>query len=159
MTRTNESNQWTLALDTYTLQLHCTLYTSGDFLNWFRKSLHRFAALNSKPPSVMVPLLFFFQKYWFSLFFPILLASVEGLGGSGALQGLSECLVMVLGPLEVLVVVSWMPLGRLLESLGLLWEPHGGLLGTSWGCLGSLSGWLVAPRTFESWFFKQHWFS
>ena len=39
-----------LALDTYTLQLHCTLHTSGDFLNWFRKSLHRFAALNSKSP-------------------------------------------------------------------------------------------------------------
>ena len=50
LNRTNESNPWTLALDTYTLQLHGTLHTSGDFLNWFRKSLHRFAALNSKSP-------------------------------------------------------------------------------------------------------------
>ena len=50
LNRTNESNQRTLALDTYTLQLHGTLHTSGDFLNWFRKSLHRFAALNSKSP-------------------------------------------------------------------------------------------------------------
>ena len=32
------------------MQLHCTLHTSGDFLNWFRKSLHRFAALNPKSP-------------------------------------------------------------------------------------------------------------
>ena len=35
-----------------TLHLHYTLYTSGDFLNWFRKSIHRFdwfAALNSNP--------------------------------------------------------------------------------------------------------------
>ena len=39
----NESNQWTLALDTYISQLHCTH-------NWFRKSLHRFAVLNFKSP-------------------------------------------------------------------------------------------------------------
>ena len=35
------------------LHLHYTLYTSGDFLNWFRKSIHWFdwfAALNSKSP-------------------------------------------------------------------------------------------------------------
>ena len=32
------------------MQLHCTLHTLGDFLNWFRKSLHRFAALNPKSP-------------------------------------------------------------------------------------------------------------
>ena len=30
------------------MQLHCTLHTSGDFLNWFRKSLHRFAAFESQ---------------------------------------------------------------------------------------------------------------
>ena len=39
--------------EAYNLHLHYTPYTSGDFLNWFRKSIHRFdrfAALNSKPP-------------------------------------------------------------------------------------------------------------
>ena len=46
--------------------MHYTLYTSGDFLNWFRKSLHCFdwiATLNSKPLSVRV-------FYWDNLIAP-----------------------------------------------------------------------------------------
>ena len=133
-----------LNLDAY---VDYSLCASGDFLNWFRKSIHGLAALNSKAPSVSF---FCWDNFtlcsvWallhsFGSFLAAVWALLGCFGPLGLLLDALGLLLGALGPLLASLGCSWAALGRSWAALGRSWRTlvrSWDALGHSWGTPGA----------------------